>query len=153
MRLFSYLSKGQVRCARQVGELGLDLNYSAELFHIYHTNTKTSLDGLPISLSELLYLGSEGMKFSNTVTNWVLSDFPVSQLKDLENEVAFNIQEVTFLAPIPRPGKVICIAGNYPAPNKLEKPDFPTVFLKPSGGLIGNLHNVVIPEEAEKRCI
>ena len=70
-------------------------------------------------------------------------------MKALENEVAFNIHDVTILAPIPRPGKVICIAGNYPAPNKLEKPDFPIVFLKPSGGVIGNQQSVVIPEAAE----
>jgi acylpyruvate hydrolase len=149
MRLFSYLSKGQVRTARRVGELGLDLNYSAELFRKYHTNNEPSFDGLPVSLSELLLLGSEGMKFSNTVTNWLLSTFPVSQLKELENEAAFNIQEVTFLAPIPRPGKVICIAGNYPASNKIDKPEYPTVFLKPSGGVIGNQQEIVVPKLAE----
>ena len=149
MRLFSYLSRGQVRSARQVGELGLDLNYSAELFRKYHKNTETSSDGLPVLLSELLLLGSEGMKFSNTVTNWLLSTFPGSQLKELENETVFNIQEVTFLAPIPRPGKVICIAGNYPVSNKFDKPEYPTVFLKPSGGVIGNQQEIVVPKLAE----
>jgi 2-keto-4-pentenoate hydratase/2-oxohepta-3-ene-1,7-dioic acid hydratase in catechol pathway len=101
------------------------------------------------SLSELLLLGSEGMKFSNDVTDWVLSTFPISQLKALENEVAFNIHDVMILAPIPRPGKVICIAGNYPAPNKMDKPEYPIVFLKPSGGVIGNQQSVIIPKVAE----
>jgi len=149
MHLFSYLSRGQVRSARQVGELGLDLNYSAELFRKDHSNIEVSFNSLPISLSELLLLGSEGIKFSNEVTDWILSTFPISQLKDLENEAAFNIQEVTFLAPIPRPGKVICIAGNYPTSNESEKPDFPTVFLKPSGGVIGNQQSIIVPKIAE----
>ena len=64
-------------------------------------------------------------------------------------EMVFYIKDTIILAPIPRPGKVICIAGNYPAPNKLEKPDFPIVFLKPSGGVIGNQHSVIIPKAAE----
>jgi len=149
MHLFSYLSRGQARSARQVGELGLDLNYSAELFRKDHTNVEISFNSLPISLYELLSLGSEGIKFSKDVTDWILSTFPISQLKALFNELAFNIHDVTTLAPIPRPGKVICIAGNFPAPNKLEKPDFPTVFLKPSGGVIGNQQCVILPKAAE----
>ena len=83
MRLFSYLSRGQVRSARQVGELGLDLNYSAELFLKDHTNVELLLDSLPISLSELLLLGSEGMKFSNDVTDWVLKYLPGISIESL----------------------------------------------------------------------
>jgi acylpyruvate hydrolase len=149
MHLISYLSRGQVRSARQVGELGLDLNYSAELFLKDHKYAGLSFDSLPVSLSELLLLGSEGMKFSNDATDWVLSNFSLSQLTASENKVAFNIHEVAILAPIPRPGKLICIAGNYPAANKLESPEYPTVFLKPSSGVIGNQQRIVIPRLAE----
>ena len=60
MRLFSYLSRGQMRSARQVGELGIDLNYSARLYLKHHSASEASLDGLPVLLSELLSLGSEG---------------------------------------------------------------------------------------------
>jgi acylpyruvate hydrolase len=153
MRLFSYLSNGKVRSARQVDELGIDLNYSAELFCKAHPNVGMPFGSLPISLSELLLLGSEGIKFSSAVTDWIISIFPTSQFKELENEIAFNIQDVTILAPIPRPGKVICIAGNYPTSNRLEKPDYPIVFLKPSGGVIGHQQGIVIPATAESVAV
>ncbi len=149
MRLFSYLSRGQVRSARQVGELGLDLNFSAKRYLQDNPGTASSTKGLPISLSDLFLLGSEGMKFSKDVTDWVLKSLPVSAMETFVNGEVFYIKDVTILAPIPKPGKVICIAGNYPAPNKLEKPDFPTVFLKPSGGVIGNQQSIIIPKIAE----
>ena len=149
MRLFSYLTNGKVRSARQVDELGLDLNYSAKHYLQENPGTASSAEGLPILLSDLFLLGSEGMRFSKDVTDWVLKSLPVTAKETFVNGEVFYIKDVTILAPIPRPGKLICIAGNYPAPNKLEKPDFPTVFLKPSGGVIGNQHSIIIPKIAE----
>ncbi len=149
MRLLSYLSKGQVRTARQVGDLGLDFKFSAELYRDNHAQVEMLFDVIPISFFEFLLLGSEGMQFSNDVTDWVLSTFPVSQLKALKKEVAFNIKDVILTAPIPTPGKVICIAGNYPIVNQLDKPEYPTVFLKPSSGVIGNQQAIILPELAE----
>ncbi len=149
MRLFSYLSRGEVRSARQEGELGLDFNYSVELFRNAHTKLEMPFNSLPISLSELLSLGSEGLKFSKDVTDWVLNTLAESGQETLVNGEVFYIKDVTILAPILRPGKLICIAGNYPAPNKLERPDFPTIFLKPSGGVIGHQQSVIIPKIAE----
>ena len=153
MRLFSYLVRGQARSARQVGELGLDLNICAELYRKYHPHVDILLNTIPISLFELLLLGSEGMEFSNAVTDWVLSTVPESELKSFENDLAFNIQDVTLTAPIPTPGKVICIAGNYPVANQLDKPEYPTVFLKPASGVIGNQQAIVLPQLAEKRSL
>jgi acylpyruvate hydrolase len=48
-----------------------------------------------------------------------------------------DLQELTLLAPIPRPGKVICIGGNFPTTGKTSAPDYPIVFLKPSSSITG----------------
>src|SRR5687767_5782275 len=43
------------------------------------------------------------------------------------------LREVRLLAPVPRPGKIICIGLNYrdhAAESNLPIPDFPTVFAK-----------------------
>lgn len=52
-------------------------------------------------------------------------------------------------APVLHPRKVICIAGNYPAQTKIEKPEFPIVFLKPSSGIIGHKQSVILPIAAK----
>jgi acylpyruvate hydrolase len=149
LQFISYLAKGQVRSARLVGKLGIDLNSSTDLYVKQHSNSKFPLDKIPTSLTGLFSLGSEGMALVANATNWILGALPESDLQIMENGIVFDIDEVTLLAPIPCPGKVLCIAGNFPAPNKMERPDFPTVFLKPSGGITGSKQPIAIPKLAQ----
>jgi len=53
-------------------------------------------------------------------------------------EVLISSENVQLMAPLPTPGKVICVAGNYPAPGAFQKPDYPTIFLKPSSTVTGS---------------
>ncbi len=55
---------------------------------------------------------------------------------------------VQFSAPIPRPGKIICIGLNYrdhAAESKAELPAFPTVFAKYASCIIGPGASIIIP--------
>ncbi len=151
MRLFSYMSRDQIRCARQAGEINLDLNSSIQLYlkEHPHSNAEIPFKTPPLSLYDLLLHGKEGMKFCIMAADWVLGTMTISQLKAMGNELVFNLHDVMVLAPIPRPGKVICIAGNYPSQNGADRPEYPTVFLKPSGGVIGDHQRIVIPRAAE----
>jgi 2-keto-4-pentenoate hydratase/2-oxohepta-3-ene-1,7-dioic acid hydratase in catechol pathway len=63
-------------------------------------------------------------------------------------DIFVDKQEISLLAPIQRPGKVICIAGNFPAAGKPDAPQFPIVFLKPSSSVTGPGMPVCIPEIA-----
>jgi acylpyruvate hydrolase len=51
--------------------------------------------------------------------------------------ISIDLQDLTLLPPLPKPGKVICIAGNFPAAGKTSAPDYPVVFLKPSSSITG----------------
>ena len=55
----------------------------------------------------------------------------------LREKIFFPLDHIDLLAPIPVPGKVICVAGNYPAPGISHKPDYPNIFLKPSSSVTG----------------
>lgn len=48
------------------------------------------------------------------------------------SEATLGLTDVTFLLPIPRPGKIFCVSGNYSvgsgAPRK--RPDYPTIFTR-----------------------
>ncbi len=53
---------------------------------------------------------------------------------------------ISLAAPIPRPGKVICIGLNYPSGHPgAARSQYPVVFLKPASGLIGPDEPIRIP--------
>ena len=62
-------------------------------------------------------------------------------------------EDVTLLAPVPRPGKVVCIGLNYRAHaeeggNAL--PDYPAVFLRGATSLVGPQGPIILPECSDK---
>ncbi len=60
---------------------------------------------------------------------------------------------VTLKAPIPRPGKIICIGLNYrdhAAESNLPLPDFPTVFAKYANVVVGPGEAIVLPKVTEQ---
>ena len=66
-------------------------------------------------------------------------------------EVALS--EVALLAPVPRPGKVICIGLNYrdhAAEGGNPIPDYPAVFLRGATSLVGPGQPIILPECSDK---
>lgn len=148
MQLFSYQREGIARSARLVGELGIDLKDSAASYIKNNKEIAVPFDSLPDNLLDLLQLGEDGFKYSEVVTDWVLRNLHSDGVQ-LESGTVFQFSEAHLCAPIIRPGKIICIGGNYPAPGKMDEPEFPIVFLKPSGGIIGHNQPVILPPAAK----
>jgi len=62
-------------------------------------------------------------------------------------------EEVRLLAPLPHPGKIICLGHNYRdhmGKDRTEPPDFPTFFCKTGNTVIGPGESIVIPPETEQ---
>jgi 2-keto-4-pentenoate hydratase/2-oxohepta-3-ene-1,7-dioic acid hydratase in catechol pathway len=61
--------------------------------------------------------------------------------------------EVRWLAPVPRPGKILCLGRNYAA-HAAESggsvPDWPCIFSKPASAVIGHEQRIRIPEVSEQ---
>ncbi len=58
------------------------------------------------------------------------------------------VADVRLLAPVPRPGKVLCIGYNYrghEAAGAVEDPEFPDVFVKTANTVVGPDAAVVVP--------
>lgn len=145
MQYFSYLSKGQVRSARLIDQLGIDINIASKLYKQSQDNSSShQFDVLPVDLSDLFRLGDDGRNAIATVTDWVANWYKQKTINIKDDDI-FDFNKAHLMAPINRPGKVICIAGNYPAINKMDCPEYPTVFLKPSGGVIGHFQSILIP--------
>jgi 2-keto-4-pentenoate hydratase/2-oxohepta-3-ene-1,7-dioic acid hydratase in catechol pathway len=64
-----------------------------------------------------------------------------------------DLRDVTVLAPIPRPPKLICVGLNYrdhAAETKMEIPKVPTIFNKFPNVVIGPGDNIVLPKVSER---
>src|SRR3989475_13220482 len=61
-----------------------------------------------------------------------------------------QLRRVKLLAPVPRPGKIICAGINYRSPAKGAIPVEPYFFFKPATAVIGNGADVVIPSFSKK---
>ena len=65
----------------------------------------------------------------------------------------FPLATVKLMAPIPKPGKIICIGLNYrdhAIESKMEIPKTPTVFSKYASTVIGPGADIVLPKNSEK---
>jgi len=87
---------------------------------------------------------SGGAEALDRVARW-LQRPPISELPDMA--------QVTLLAPIPRPPKIICIGLNYrdhAAEGKMTIPELPTVFSKFPTAVTGPGHPIVLPKTSTK---
>lgn len=61
--------------------------------------------------------------------------------------------DITLHAPIPRPGKIVCLGHNYHdhmGLGRSEPPEFPTIFSKPSSCVTGPGQPICIPPETQQ---
>src|SRR5690349_11488540 len=96
---------------------------------------------LPSSMIAFLEGGDE----SRALAEQALADPPA--------EAVLERGAVRLMAPVPRPGKIICIGLNYgdhAAESNQPLPDFPTVFAKYPSCVIGAGEPIVIPRVTEQ---
>ncbi|WP_257348895.1 fumarylacetoacetate hydrolase family protein [Pseudalkalibacillus decolorationis] len=72
---------------------------------------------------------------------------------DMDNgqEFILNIDEIVFKAPLPNPGKVVCVGLNYMdhcREQNVEPPKAPLIFSKWSSCVVGHGENVILPIES-----
>ena len=68
-------------------------------------------------------------------------------------EQALKLADVTLKAPIPRPGKIICIGQNYLAhaqESNASAPPFPIIFAKYANTVIAHGEPIVVPAVVQK---
>jgi len=61
--------------------------------------------------------------------------------------------DVTLLAPIPRPDKILCIGHNYQGHigiGKTELPDYPNLFCKTVNTITGHNHPIIVPPATQQ---
>ena len=80
------------------------------------------------------------------ITHWVTAQSKISAA--VAGQAGVALDQVTFCAPLPRPGQLLCLAGNYLEPQKPERGLF-NAFLKSPNSVIGHGGTVELaPAEA-----
>jgi 2-keto-4-pentenoate hydratase/2-oxohepta-3-ene-1,7-dioic acid hydratase in catechol pathway len=86
------------------------------------------------------------VRMQRLITQWSTRQPQLTAL--LDGQPGFALDEVTFCAPLPRPGQLVCLAGNYLEPQKPERGLF-NAFLKSPNSVIGHGGTVELaPAEA-----
>ena len=65
----------------------------------------------------------------------------------------FGLDEITFLQPIPKAGRILCVGQNYR--KHIEEmgrpsPDYPNVFVRHPDGQVGHLGEMIAPKASDK---
>jgi acylpyruvate hydrolase len=93
-------------------------------------------DNLPTDMKSFLALGESGLAQAQEA------------LASVKEEWLLNKTDVTLLAPIPRPDKILCIGHNYAGHigiSKTELPEYPNLFSKTVNTIIGHNGRILIP--------
>lgn len=131
MRLVTFKAQGQERLGAQVmrenGTFILDLNKAQP--------------ALPADMLLFLNAGPAALALARET------------LASADAATLIPEQDVTLLAPVPRPGKILCLGHNYQGHigiGKTEAPEYPTIFSKTPNTVIGHGQAIVIPSVTEQ---
>lgn len=157
MRLLTFESAGQQRLGAEWNGRIVDLQNAAALLELIRYGTsgvQSVADRFPSDM--LGYL--KGGPAAHSIAREALSF-----LADLPEEVIFNAagnssiiyreDQVRRRAPLPRPGKVICIGLNYrdhAAESGMRIPEEPVLFCKYGTSIIGPGDPIVLPEDSDQ---
>jgi 2-keto-4-pentenoate hydratase/2-oxohepta-3-ene-1,7-dioic acid hydratase in catechol pathway len=122
-----------VRLGALLGKQVVDIQAACQAMGV-----ASSLQESLASMLTLLAAGDEAMSAARAAVEFVGTQAG-------RPELSSKLEDVTLLPPLPNPGKLICIAGNFPAVGKLSAPEFPTIFLKPASTITGPGMPVWIP--------
>lgn len=104
---------------------------------------------LPTSMLGLLSAGAPSLAIARDAFTWAIESLRRFDRPDLERgAVVLPRRRVRLHAPVPRPGKVIGVARNYPAhaaEQGGERPTEPVLFIKASSSVIGPEDDIVLP--------
>jgi len=99
----------------------------------------------PLSLGELISLGYRGTK--------IVEQIMKSSTQNEKRDATISLDDVTLLAPVPSPPKIVCLGLNYKDHAEEQGkhvPDEPVIFMKPRTAIIGPDQPIVRPKSVEQ---
>jgi acylpyruvate hydrolase len=131
MKLMTFVHDGESRLGASLTTEG-----GEQVYDLNRLNPR-----LPANMVALLEAGQTAL----TLARQTLADAAPDQ--------GLDPAEITIKAPIPRPGKIICIGQNYLAhahESNASRPPFPIIFAKYANSVIGHREPIVIPRAVQQ---
>src|SRR6266487_1644226 len=156
MRLVTYQHEGQSRTGAQLDEQVVDLNraYHAALRHMGNEDELAVADvRVPTDMIGLLRGGDTSLRAAQQAVAFVRSQLEGNDKTLSLQGITYAIDRVSLLPPVLRPGKVICLGLNYrdhAAEAGMAIPEYPVLFHKVAGSLIGHNQSIIIPRTSSK---
>ncbi len=156
MRLVTYEHEGQARTGALLGESVVDLNraYRTALRHLGNVNELAVADlRLPIDMVSLLNGGEASLSAAGRAVTFVQERLAAEDKTLGAQGILYAAEHITLLPPVLHPGKVVCLGLNYrdhAAESSMAIPEYPVLFHKVAGSLVGHGQPVVIPRVSSK---
>lgn len=156
MRLVTYQHEGQARTGALLGESVVDLNraYRAALHHLGNVNELAVADlRLPIDMVNLLNGGEASLSAAGRAVAFVQERLAAGDATLHAQGILYAIEHVVQLAPVLRPGKLVCLGLNYrehAAEIGMALPEYPVLFHKVAGSLVGQGQPIIIPRISDQ---
>jgi len=152
MRLLTFTVNGKTRAGLEVDGRVVDLAAAAAALPADHRDGAATL---PSDLREVLEGGEPALRTARRVLDWAATASRSGQSLTGPDgaPLVFNRADVTFRAPILRPGKIICLGLNYAdhaAEGGSEPPKAPLLFGKFANAIIGAGEPIVLPKATQK---
>lgn len=151
MRLVTYQREGQSRIGAQLDGQVVDLNraYQAAL-HYAGNNDELAVADLrvPTDMIGLLSGGGTALSAAQEALAFVRERLTAGNSPHDLAGIVHAIDHISLLPPVLRPGKVICLGLNYrdhAAEAGMAVPEYPVLFHKVAGSLVGHNQPIVIP--------
>lgn len=138
MKLITFSREGNYRIGAIVDEKIVDLNlaYQAQLESEGKIRAKQIAEAfVPSDMTGFLQGGKESLELAQKAI-----DFALSNQKEDGYKLVHNVNSVKVEAPVPAPGKMVCVGHNYREhilEMKREIPPFPVVFAKFANTVVG----------------
>lgn len=138
MKLITFSREGNSRIGAIVDEKVVDLNlaYQAQLESEGKIRAKQIAEAfVPSDMTGFLQGGKESFELAQKAI-----DFALSNQKEDGYKLVHNVNSVKVEAPVPAPGKMVCVGHNYREhilEMKREIPPFPVVFAKFANTVVG----------------
>jgi acylpyruvate hydrolase len=156
MRLVTYQREGQFRTGAQLDKQVVDLN-RAHRTALQQTGNEDELAvadaRVPTDMIGLLRGGDTSLRAVQQAVAFARGQLEVSGKTLNQQGIVYATDDISLLPPVVRPGKVICLGLNYrdhAAESGMTVPDYPVLFHKVAGSLIGHNQPIVVPRISSK---
>ena len=156
MRLVTFQHDGQARIGAQIDGQVIDLNraYKAMLRYGGNDDELAVADArVPIDMIGLLAGGETSLKAAQDALAFIRGQLEARDAPHMLEGIVYASDTISYLSPVLRPGKVICLGLNYrdhAAEAGMAVPDYPILFHKVAGSLTGHKQPVIVPRSSSQ---